>query len=179
MNRSPSTPRGFTLVEIGVALAILAILTVIAVPSYRDSVDKSRLRAAVEALHADLQNARSTTQQQKAAVTAVFSTGTSWCYGITATKPTCSCAQVDPAQADFCELRVVRAADVKNATLTAADFGGSPFTSFEPVRGTATAGSVTVTSGLGKIATISVSALGRVATCSPAGAGNTDLFPAC
>lgn len=179
MTRLPARERGFTLVEIGFALAILAILTAIAVPSYRDSVDKSRLRAAVEALHADLQNAKSTTQQQKATVTAVFSTGASWCYGLTAAKPTCACTQVDPAQANFCELRAVRAADVKSATLTAADFGGNTFTSFEPVRGTAAAGSVTLTSALGKIATVSVSGLGRVATCSPAGAGNTDLFPAC
>ena len=171
--------RGFTLVEIGAALAIVAILALIAVPSYRDSVDKGRLRAAVDGLHADLQNARSTTQQQKASVTAVFSTGTTWCYGITAAKPTCNCAQADAAQADHCEVRVVRAADAKNVALSAADFGGKTSTTFEPVRGTADAGSATITSSLGKIARVSVTALGRVSACSPAGAGSTDLYPAC
>ena len=171
--------RGFTLVEIGIALAVVAILAVIAVPSYRDSVDKSRLRAAVDGLHADLQNARSATQQQKATVTAVFSTGAAWCYGLTAAKATCNCAQADSTQADYCEMRTVRAADLKNVTLSAAAFGSKASTSFEPVRGTADAGSATFTSSRGKVATVAVTALGRVAACSPAGAGSTDLYPAC
>lgn len=170
---------GFTLVEIGFALAIAAILALIAIPSYRESTDKTRLRALAEALHADLQNAKTITQQQKATVIVTFETGNAWCYGITATKTSCSCAQADSAQPDFCEVRVVRAADAKGAAVSAANFGGNAWTSFEPVRGTSVAGSVTVRSTMGKEATMSVSALGRVATCSPAGAAGAGLFPAC
>lgn len=178
MNAMRTPQRGFTLVEIGFALAIAAILALIAIPSYRDSTDRSRLRAVAEAVHADLQNAKSLTQQQKATVVASFATGDAWCYGLTATKANCSCAQTDTTQPDFCEVRVLRAADARGAGVSAANFGGNTFTSFEPVRGSAIAGSVTIRSTRGKEATVSVSALGRVATCSPAETG-AGLFPAC
>jgi type IV fimbrial biogenesis protein FimT len=179
MKTAPMDERGFTLIEIGITLAIVAILAMVAVPSYRSSVDKTRLKAAVDALHADLQNAKTLTSQSKSTVVVAFATGAAWCYGITSTKTTCSCAQTDSAQADFCEVRAVRAADVKGATLSAASFGGNAFTSFESVRGSATAGSATFQSTLGKQATVSVSALGRVGICSPAGATNVDAYPAC
>src|SRR6185369_17716948 len=138
-----------------------------------------RLRAVAEALHADLLNAKTTSQQAKSTVVVSFAAGPSWCYGITSTKASCSCAQADSTQPDYCEVRTVRAADVKGVTLSSASFGGSTSTSFEPVRGGAAAGSATFRSTLGKEAAVSVSALGRVATCSPAGAANTDAFPSC
>lgn len=51
--------RGFSLVELMVTLAVLAILTMVAVPSFRDTIRRNRVSAASNALYADLHYARS------------------------------------------------------------------------------------------------------------------------
>lgn len=51
MDRSGTAQRGFTLVELLVVVMIVAVLTAIAVPSYRDSVMRSRRADGRVALH--------------------------------------------------------------------------------------------------------------------------------
>jgi type IV fimbrial biogenesis protein FimT len=58
MTHAPRTTRGFTLVELMVTLAVLAILTMVAVPSFRDTIRRNRVSAASNALLADLRYAR-------------------------------------------------------------------------------------------------------------------------
>lgn len=58
MTHSSETTRGFTLVELMVTLAVLAILTMVAVPSFRDTIRRNRVSAASNALLADLRYAR-------------------------------------------------------------------------------------------------------------------------
>ncbi len=170
--------RGFTLIELVVTITVLAVLALIAVPSYRDAVDKYRLKAASEALFGEFQNAKSIAPLRKVNVTIQFTTGAAWCAGVTV-KAACACAQAGATQPDYCEIKRVQASEFKNATLSAASFGGQPTLVFEPVRGTATAGAVSLTSSMGKQATISTSALGRLTLCSPAGTGNIADLPAC
>lgn len=52
-------PRGFTLIELMVTLVVLAVLTLIAVPNFRDTMRRSRVSSASNALLADLAYARS------------------------------------------------------------------------------------------------------------------------
>lgn len=170
--------RGFTLIEMGITLAVLAILAMIAVPSYRDSIDQTRLKSAAEALYGEFQSAKSMAPQRKTSVTIQFAIGAAWCAGTTV-KPACSCAQADSAQADYCELKRVVAADFKGVTLASADFGGQTKVVYEPVRGTATVGSVGLVSTGGKQATVATTALGRLSLCSPAGANQLSGLPSC
>ena len=46
MMHTPRTMRGFTLIELMVTLAVLAILTMVAVPNFRDTIRRSRVSAA-------------------------------------------------------------------------------------------------------------------------------------
>ena len=57
MSRRPS--RGVTLVEVLMAIAIMALLTGLAAPSFVESVARSRLEGTVATLANDLQYARS------------------------------------------------------------------------------------------------------------------------
>jgi len=58
MQTHRSTGRGFTLVELLIAVAVVAIIVVIAAPSFRDMVLMQRLRSVTAQLVTDLQFAR-------------------------------------------------------------------------------------------------------------------------
>jgi len=74
-------PRGFTLVELMVAILILAILIGFAVPSFRDAALSSRLTAHANDLLASAQIARSEAIKRNAVVTLCVSTDGNTCAG--------------------------------------------------------------------------------------------------
>ncbi|KAF1687217.1 pilus assembly protein PilE [Pseudoxanthomonas broegbernensis] len=62
--RSPSKPSGFTLIELMIVVAVVAILLAIALPSYLDYVVRSKIRTAqadLQALAAAVENHRQRT----------------------------------------------------------------------------------------------------------------------
>ncbi len=158
---------GFTLIEVMVVVAVLAILLGIAAPSFQSMLDKRRLIGAAEQLYADLQYARSEAIKRNASVTVSFSPGTNWCYGIALAA--CACGVAGSCQLDGVD-KVVSSGDFRGVSLPP----GSPtFTfaaasaTFEPRRGTAPGGNGTATlrSTTGDIEVI-VGSLGRVRICS-------------
>jgi type IV fimbrial biogenesis protein FimT len=50
--------RGFTMLELMVAIAVVAVLTALAVPSFRTTIQKHRLRSATDTLQAAIDYAR-------------------------------------------------------------------------------------------------------------------------
>ena len=79
----PSRPQhGFTLIELMVVVAILAIITTAAAPSFRDFLEGQRVKAAAYDLTADLMLARSEALKRNASVSIVRS-GDSWGQGWT------------------------------------------------------------------------------------------------
>ncbi|MGZ5039115.1 MAG: GspH/FimT family pseudopilin [Usitatibacter sp.] len=56
--RSPSSSRGFSMVEIAVALAIVAMMMVLVAPSMTTWIQNTRLRSAAESVATGLQTAR-------------------------------------------------------------------------------------------------------------------------
>lgn len=93
MNRDAS--RGFTLIEVGVVLVVLAIVLAVGVPSYAHLMARSKLRAAGEALATDLRMARLTAVQQQVPVHVKFHSGAQWCWGVSR-KQACDCQTGQP-----------------------------------------------------------------------------------
>lgn len=80
--RSRSQQRGFTLIELMVTVAIMAILAAIAYPSFTDLIARNRLKGATEGLFADLEYAKSEAIKLNQTVTLEVTTGASWNYTI-------------------------------------------------------------------------------------------------
>ncbi|KAF1009542.1 MAG: hypothetical protein GAK28_00181 [Luteibacter sp.] len=78
-------PHGFTLVELVTVLAIVGLLTGVALPAFHDAVLHRQLRLAAEALRADLDRARLLAVATDAPVTVIAGDGRrGWAGGWTA-----------------------------------------------------------------------------------------------
>jgi len=147
--------RGFTLVELMVVIALVAVLLGITAPPFVQMLAKMRLEGASHNLATDLQFARTEAVQRRAAVSLATSPDGS-SYGITSGAQTIKTVSF-PAGISF----------TGNVTITV-----------EPLRGLANAAEVTGSSSSidGQLRVVT-DLMGRVRMCSP-GAGIKG-YPAC
>lgn len=180
--------RGFTLIELMVTIAVLAILLTLAAPSFNDFFQRYRLRGAADDVVTLMAMARSEAIARNRNVAIVFSgTGEAWCVGgaaaaepaapgeLVTSVPTCNCS-------GDCTIggRVMESqgANYRGVTMAAAP---SPFV-FNRLNGTVdplTAATTTFKSPNGKYSlAVEVSPLGRGRLCVPSGPAMTG-FESC
>lgn len=171
---SVRAPKGFTLVEMMVAIAILGILVTIAAPSFNSFFDRYRVKRAADTVSAFLINTKSEAIKRNATVRTVFKSSSSgWCAGMT-TAGTCDCTVAGSCQIDGVD-RLIRGSDFKGVTLTSpAD--GAMF-SFTSLRGAANSGNAQVQSADGLQVRVVVAGTGRIRLCSPG--GSIGGYPVC
>lgn len=170
---------GFTLVELMVTVAVIAILAMMAAPSFADYIDRTRVRGAADQVISAIGNARVEAVKADLDVAVAFTgSDTSWCMGAnSATAPTGG-NPADPASA--CNCTVANACTVGGApsvievgTFPDVAIGALPagFT-FDSKMGVIVplgTRSVTLTSPRGKYdITVEVNALGQARQCTPA-----------
>lgn len=161
---------GFTAIEMMVVVAILGILTTLALPSFQDTLERRHLVAAAESIASDLRWARSEAIKRNTTITVTFAEGSSWSYEInSAANPVVDpivCPPPDTSLKAVCGSQVTDFKDVSLATSFSGDNTG-----FDSVRGVSLDnGTVTLTSSIGTVA-VTVSNLGRVRVCSNDGIG--------
>jgi type IV fimbrial biogenesis protein FimT len=178
---------GFTLVELLVTLAVLAILVTTAVPALTDLLDNHRLRAAAQRIATDLRYARAEAVKRHAGIPigVSFAPGRDGCYGISQQLP-CDCHERDRRSPRACLLDLAHERQLHTASIDTraqvevldARFSNARTTRFDPLRGTAQAGTVSLRSARGKRLDVRVSTLGRVRICAPDDAAGDGASPA-
>lgn len=179
MRRLISRPRqaGFSVIEGLITVAVLGIVAAGTLPSFVQTRDLHALRGAYEALRGDLQLAQFEAIKRNAPVTLSIHPA-ALCWGVT-TSASCDCS-VSPPSTSACDLRRAGSAVLSGVTLQSVAFGGGTQVVFEPVRGTASHGSVLLVSPLERRLQLSVNPLGAVSGCTrPDSSARVDRMPAC
>ncbi len=159
-------PRGLTLIELLLALTIVAIVATTSLPSMRALIERQQLRGAVNDLHAELLNARREALRRNTPVSLSFRRdegGAPWCYALSDDGP-CDCFEADACTLSGAARRITRG-DGFGAVALVTNFTPLHTATFQPARGTANAGTATLSIG-GRRVEVRLSALGRVRVCS-------------
>lgn len=155
------TSQGFSLFEFMIALSIVIILTIIAVPVFIKVYQEYHVSTATQHLYQVLQYARTSAIQKNQTVYVNFQTGDSWCYGVNPGS-SCSCNV-----ANSCTLGSYSATKTQDLTLSTSGLSGGNLT-FEGTHGAANITStITFTQYSGTTALgINVTPFGNLQLCS-------------
>jgi type IV fimbrial biogenesis protein FimT len=185
---------GFTLLEMLIALAVMAIIVSLSVPSMSTFYANQRLIGVAQQVYGHLQQARSEAVTRNVTTYVNFDVdGTaSWEYGMSSANSLCDLTVTSPTTASACVISVddgdgtldpgdgsvdtgdlvlmrFTDTDYPNVTMDIASFSsGDTQISFDPLRGTSTSGQVNLSSN-GNSLRVTISLLGRVAICTPDG----------
>lgn len=165
--------RGFSLTEMVVTVAVLAILAAIAVPSFLGTLEKRRIIGAAEELVANLQYARSEAIKGNRSVGVNFTADDTdtWCYGMddTPSVTICNC-RTAAADCTVDTVRKVFSSDgYRGVSMAAPAFGGAGRTGFEGRRGFLSGGGQGTVrfSSASQQLNVVLSNQGRIKLCSP------------
>lgn len=172
-------PKGFTLIEGLIVVAIIGIVASFAVSSWGTLIAQKRVRASMETLYDTLKLARSESTKQRTAITVSFrnygGSNPSWCYGLS-DSGNCDCRV-----ANACTINgttVIQTDEVVPSVLSVTNLSGadgSKYISFEGTRGTASnSGSIQFTNSTAS-GTVSINAMGFISNCSNTVTG----YPSC
>jgi Tfp pilus assembly protein FimT len=153
---------GVTVVELLVVLAIVVILTMVAIPTFLSSLRIYRVTATAQNLYYSLQLARSEAIKRNQNVYITFNATDPWCYGINVGSA-CTCAT--PSS---CGLGTVSASRTEDIILTTAGLSSNSLI-LEGSRGATTNGKSTLTFtiyGQALAMSVAVATLGNMQLCS-------------
>lgn len=169
---------GITIIEVVVGLFIVGIIVVALTPALQTYFSQNRLKGAAETLYTNILFSRSTAIEKATTVNLNFTTGSSWCYGMSSAAIGCNCTLA--ASGTNCDLGIVSGTTYPNVTL-ATTLAGS-VTVFGASRGTpSNTGAITLSdANSGQSVRLTLSAMGMPSLCSGSGGvANVGGYTAC
>ena len=135
-----SRSRGFSLVEVMMSIVLLAIGMALALPSYRDMVEKRQVTNGAEQVAAFINTAQGVAMKTNQVVTVSYTHTDSddWCIGAVAGNTACDCEQTNTAAADFCQIasqQFILDHSIANDRALMFDMVGDGSFAYDPVRG--------------------------------------------
>ena len=89
-----ATSKGFTLIELLIAVAVLAIITSMALPSYRTIIEKRQVTSGSQQVGAFISAAKleAVKRNENVTVSYVYTDETDWCIGMVIGDANCTCS---------------------------------------------------------------------------------------
>lgn len=168
---------GFTMIELMIALALVALLLTVAIPSYQSLCQEQMVKAATQAVYTDVMLLKSEAiKRNRTLQFIIFNSGTSnWCYRIhidgSCSSCSDSCSSIEGRKgADASEYPGISLVASYSESVT----NVRPL-SISPRRATLAAGNIAISSGTYSMQ-VKTNNVGRVRTC---GVSNVSGVPAC
>jgi type IV fimbrial biogenesis protein FimT len=97
---------GFTTIELLVAITLLGIVLSLALPSYREMVEKRQLTQGAEQIFAFMNSMQSIASRSNSPVTVSYARAANndWCVGAILGETPCDCNELVSSEADFCSI---------------------------------------------------------------------------
>ena len=132
--------RGFTLVELMMSIVLIGIGTTLAIPSYRDMIDKRQLTNNAERLASFVSSVQTISSRTNQVVTVSYSRTNhkNWCIGAVIDDTACDCTETVTTASDFCAIdsqKFVMDNDDTNDQELLHSITGDGAYSFDPIRG--------------------------------------------
>lgn len=169
--------RGFSLVELMMSVVLLAIGTAIALPSFRDQVEKRQVTNGAEQLASFVNIAQGTAMKLNRVVTISWSHTDSndWCIGAIDSETACDCNVTNWSSDSYCKIAsdtYKLSDDIATERGLVHDIAGDGAYAFDPVRGLLTDLDDSLTMELRSRSgdyrlNLVVNNAGRVTVCSP------------
>ena len=101
-----SRRRGFSVVELLMTVVLVGIGVAVALPSYRDMVEKRQVTNAAEQVTSFVNSAQGVAMKTNRVVTVSYArtADDDWCVGAVTGETACVCSQSDPEAADYCQI---------------------------------------------------------------------------
>ena len=137
---SRSHNRGFTMVEVLMSVVLLAIGMSLALPSYRDMVEKRKVTNGAEQIASFINTAQGVAMKTNRVVSVSYShtDQDEWCLGAVSGTTACDCTQINAAANDYCQIAsqpfILSNAQTNDLELMH-DMAGDGAYAFDPVRG--------------------------------------------
>lgn len=167
---------GFTLIELMVAVMVLAIVMTFVVGSFGEMLERQHFQAAAENLYDNLLFARTESINRNTDVYITVKSGSGWCYGLDDTG-SCDCSVANDCKVNNVT-KVINGTDYHHIQMSGATFAqpGDNYIVFNPRRGMPEdnsgilrTGAISfVTSGNDNL-TVQVNPVGRIRVCTSTG----------
>jgi prepilin-type N-terminal cleavage/methylation domain-containing protein len=162
---------GFTMVELMATLCVVAILALIAMPLFTESLQRSHLQLVAEQITNDLKFAQMDSLRRQMTIAVSIKPGTNWCYGLS-DKGDCDCTKHNSCKINDIEyVQKSESFQISELTISSLPQGimGGVF-SFDGFRGTTNAAgkiNAIIVGHPDKAVSLSINRLGYIEVCSP------------